>query len=202
MKVAVRRINEWDGPAMLKIYAPYTETLAAPEEALPPLAEYVRRIDKYTYGLGWLMCEIDSTPAGFCLLTENTDEPENPFSLDLQLYVKETYQCCGVGTALVTLMADIMSYGNRREIVSRIMLPNAAAASFFEKNGFEKKEVRKGAAEKFGEKQDLLVVRRVLKPEDPQAELPTKPYLILNADYEAARGKAALLVQTEKLSLF
>ena len=28
-KVAVRRVNEWDGPSMLKIYAPYTEGLEA-----------------------------------------------------------------------------------------------------------------------------------------------------------------------------
>ena len=81
-KVAVRRVNEWDGPSMLKIYAPYVGTPLAPEDALPELQDYIRRIDTYTYGLGWLLCEIDSTPAGFCHLTENRNDPENLFSVE------------------------------------------------------------------------------------------------------------------------
>ena len=68
-KVAVRRVNEWDGPSMLKIYAPYTEGLEAFEGEPPELQEYIQRIDRYTYGLGWILCEIDSTPSGFCCLT-------------------------------------------------------------------------------------------------------------------------------------
>ena len=70
-KVAVRRVNEWDGPSMLKIYAPYTEGLEAFEGEPPELQEYIQRIDRYTYGLGWILCEIDSTPSGFCCLTED-----------------------------------------------------------------------------------------------------------------------------------
>ena len=31
-KIAVRRVNEWDGPSMLKIYSPYTGTIHAPEQ--------------------------------------------------------------------------------------------------------------------------------------------------------------------------
>ncbi len=34
-RTAVRRVNEWDGPSMLKVYAPYTGTPAAPEEEPP-----------------------------------------------------------------------------------------------------------------------------------------------------------------------
>ena len=55
-KIAVRRVNEWDGPSMLKIYAPYTGTCCAPEAEPPELQAYIARIDRYTYGLGWLLC--------------------------------------------------------------------------------------------------------------------------------------------------
>ena len=47
-RTAVRRVNEWDGPSMLKVYTPYTGTPAAPEREAPDLQAYVRRIDRYT----------------------------------------------------------------------------------------------------------------------------------------------------------
>lgn len=188
-KVAVRRTNEWDGPSMLKIYRPYIGTPAAPEAQLPPLQSYIQRIDTYTYGLGWLLCEIDSTPAGFCHLTENRHDPENLFSVEFQLYVKQEYQRIGVGRALWSLMRDIMEMGNRREVLARIGLPGEDAQGFFTAMGFEP----------LGEEQEgarrVLVARYALSPQDPDAPKPTKPYLVLNHEYEAARERAALLVR-------
>lgn len=188
-KVAVRRTNEWDGPSMLKIYAPYIGTPMAPENALPELQDYIRRIDTYTYGLGWLLCEIDSTPAGFCHLTENRADPDNLFSVEFQLYVKQEYQRMGVGRALWTLMRDMMELGNRREVLARIGLPCDGARAFFDAMGFQP------LGEEQEEERRVLVVRYDLSPADPQAEKPTKPYLLLNHEYEAARESAALLVR-------
>ena len=76
-RTAVRRVNEWDGPSMLKVYTPYTGTPAAPEREAPDLQAYVRRIDRYTYGLGWLLCEIDHQTVGFCHLSEDPAAPED-----------------------------------------------------------------------------------------------------------------------------
>lgn len=188
-KVAVRRINEWDGPSMLKIYAPYVGTSLAPEAVLPDLQDYVRRIDTYTYGLGWLLCEIDSTPAGFCHLTENRRDPENLFSVEFQLYVKGEYQRIGVGRALWTLMRDMMELGNRREVLARVGLPNEEGKAFFGAMGFA------CAGEEQEEGRQVQVMRYNLAPVDPQAVKPTKPYLLLNHEYEAARENAALLVR-------
>ena len=126
-KVAVRRVNEWDGPAMLKIYAPYTGTCAAPEAALPPLPEYVQRIDRYTYGLGWLLCEIDYQTAGFCHLSEDPAHPEDLFSVEFQLYVKPGLLRRGIGKALWSLMRDMMEMGNRRQVAARVREENQEA---------------------------------------------------------------------------
>lgn len=188
-KVAVRRVNEWDGPSMLKIYAPYVGSPKAPEEALPELQDYIRRIDTYTYGLGWLLCEIDSTPVGFCHLTENRADPDNLFSVEFQLYVKEGLQRMGIGRALWTLMRDMMELGSRREVLARVDAENGEGRAFFDAMGFAPA----------GEEQDggrrVLVVRYGLSPADPEAPKPTKPYLLLNHEYEAARENAALLVR-------
>lgn len=184
MKVAVRRVNEWDGPSMLKIYAPYTGTECAPEAEPPELQSYIRRIDQYTYGLGWLLCEIDSTPAGFCHLTEDRTDPKNLFSVEFQLYVKPEFLRRGVGTALWTLMRDMMELGNRRQVTAYVKLENQSALAFFREIGFTLAET--GA--------DTATLRYSLTPAEPAADRPTKPYLIDNQDYERAREAAALLV--------
>lgn len=185
-KVAVRRVNEWDGPAMLKIYAPYTGTPAAPEQEPPELQDYIRRIDKYTYGLGWILCEIDSTPAGFCHLAEDRRDPENLFSVELQLYVKPCFQRRGVGAALWALMRDIMELGNRRRVSARVDCRNEEGARFFEAMGFFPLFE--------GQEEGVRLFEYRLAPADPLAQRPVKPYLIENLDYEAARERAAELV--------
>lgn len=194
-KVAVRRVNEWDGPSMLKIYAPYTHGPEAFESEPPELQEYIRRIDRYTYGLGWILCEIDSAPSGFCFLTEDREAPEDLFSVELQLYVKQDCRRRGVGSALWALIKDIMELGNRRRVTARVLLPNPEAEGFFRAAGFTPVRTERAGAEKRGVPRDVLVLRRELCPADPGAERPTKPYLIENADYEAARERAALLVR-------
>ena len=183
-RVAVRRVNEWDGPSMLKVYGPYTGTVCAPEEETPGLQAYIQRIDRYTYGLGWLLCEIDCQTAGFCHLTENRHAPEDLFSVEFQLYVKPEYQGIGVGKALWSLMRDMMEEGSRREALSRVHRENAQALGFFKAMGFEEA----------GEEGDVLVLRYALTPAQAQAERPTKPYLIDKFAYEAARERAAGMI--------
>ena len=185
-KIAVRRVNEWDGPSILKIYSPYTGTIHAPEQEPPELQDYIARIDTYTYGLGWLLCEIDSTPAGFCHLTEDRNDPKNLFSVEFQLYVKPEFQHRGVGTALWTLMREMMELGSRKQVFARIDPRNREALSFFQAMGF-------ATAEETAEGEQLLYY--TLTPLDPCAERPVKPYLLENVDYEAARERAAKLVK-------
>lgn len=189
IRPAIRRANEWDGPAMLKIYAPYTfpDSPFAPEEQLPDLQDYVQRIDRYTYGLGWLIAELSSHPVGFCHLTENRRDPENLFSVEFQLYVKEDFRRMGVGLAMWTLMRDMMEVGSRREVFVRVDRRNQAALDFFRAMGFGDWEEEAG----------LFLLRYALSPADPEASRPTKPYLIDKFDYEPARERAAALIKTD-----
>lgn len=192
-RVAVRRVNEWDGPSMLKIYTPYTGTPAAPEASPPDLQDYVQRIDRYTYGLGWLLCEIDYQTAGFCHLSEDPGDPENLFSVEFRLYVKQGLLRRGVGAALWSLMRDMMEMGNRRRVLVRVHPENREALVFFAAMGFVPLE---GEPPAEPEKRWLVYH---LKPWDPEAPKPTKPYLVEADDYEAAREHAATLVNTQGL---
>ena len=192
-RTAVRRVNEWDGPSMLKVYTPYTGTTAAPEREAPDLQAYVRRIDRYTYGLGWLLCEIDHQTVGFCHLSEDPAAPEDLFTVEFQLYVKQGMCRRHIGTALWELMRDMLEMGNRRRVVCRVHRENQAVLAFFQAMGFVPLE------EKLPEEPEKLWLAYHLRPWDPAAPKPTKPYLVEAADYEAAREKAAALVDVSGL---
>lgn len=190
---AVRRVNEWDGPSMLKVYTPYTGTPAAPEREAPDLQAYVRRIDRYTYGLGWLLCEIDHQTVGFCHLSEDPAAPEDLFTVEFQLYVKQGMCRRHIGAALWELMRDMLEMGNRRRVVCRVHRENQAALAFFQAMGFVPLEGEPP------EEPEKLWLAYHLRPWDPAAPKPTKPYLVEAADYEAAREKAAALVDVSGL---
>lgn len=192
-RTAVRRVNEWDGPSMLKVYTPYTGTPAAPEGEAPDLQAYVRRIDRYTYGLGWLLCEIDHQTVGFCHLSEDPAAPEDLFTVEFQLYVKQGMCRRHIGTALWELMRDMLEMGNRRRVVCRVHRENQAALAFFQAMGFVSLEGEPP------EEPEKLWLAYHLRPWDPAAPKPTKPYLVEAADYEAAREKAAALVDVSGL---
>lgn len=192
-RTAVRRVNEWDGPSMLKVYTPYTGTTAAPEREAPDLQAYVRRIDRYTYGLGWLLCEIDHQTVGFCHLSENPAAPEDLFTVEFQLYVKQGMCRRHIGAALWELMRDMLEMGNRRRVVCRVHRENQAALAFFQAMGFVSLEGEPP------EEPEKLWLAYHLRPWDPAAPKPTKPYLVEAADYEAAREKAAALVDVSGL---
>ena len=192
-RTAVRRVNEWDGPSMLKVYTPYTGTPAAPEGEVPDLQAYVRRIDRYTYGLGWLLCEIDHQTVGFCHLSEDPAAPEDLFTVEFQLYVKQGMCRRHIGTALWELMRDMLEMGNRRRVVCRVHRENQAALAFFQAMGFVPLEGEPP------EEPEKLWLAYHLRPWDPAAPKPTKPYLVEAADYESAREKAAALVDVSGL---
>ncbi len=192
-RTAVRRVNEWDGPSMLKVYTPYTGTTAAPEREAPDLQAYVRRIDRYTYGLGWLLCEIDHQTVGFCHLSEDPAAPEDLFTVEFQLYVKQGMCRRHIGAALWELMRDMLEMGNRRRVVCRVHRENQAALAFFQAMGFVPLEGEPP------EEPEKLWLAYHLRPWDPAAPKPIKPYLVEAADYEAAREKAAALVDVSGL---
>ena len=78
--------------------------------------------------------------------------------------------------------------GNRRRVLCRVDRDNQAALDFFTAMGFVSL-----AGDPPEEPEKAWLVYQ-LAPWDPQAAKPTKPYLVEAEDYEAARERAAGLV--------
>src|SRR5699024_7337721 len=93
-----------------------------------------------------------------------------------------------IGTALWQLMREMMEMGNRRRVLCRVDRENQAALGFFTAMGF------KPLAGDPPEEPEKAWLVYQLAPWAPQAAKPTKPYLVEAEDYEAARERAADLV--------
>lgn len=178
MRTLVRTVNEWDAPTMLKIYNNYIDTNTCSDTSLPSIAEFVKRIDKYTYGFGWLLSEIDSETAGFCVLSENSYNPADMFSAEINLWVKPNLMRRGVGDSLYHMMFGLMELGDKRKVFARINLPNSDAIAFHKHWGFHEVETVKNGFEKNGDKFDVLVMERDLTPSKPNAIKSIKPIIV------------------------
>ena len=140
-RVAVRRTNEWDGPSMLKIYTPYVEkTHYTPDTEVPTLAEYVQRIDTYTYGRMWILTEINDQTASLVvaqLLFLEAQDPDKDIDLyinspggsitsGMAIYDTMNFIKCDVSTICIGMAASmgsfLLSAGAKGK---RLALPNA-----------------------------------------------------------------------------
>ena len=171
MKVCVRRVNEWDAPGMLKIYGAAIDAgQSSFERETPALFEVVRRIDRYTYGKGWTVCDADGWTAGFAVAHECFDCPDDLFMMDVEVYVD----------AVLGLLVDIAAMGDRKALRARFPHSDATLA-FFESCGFS--EIRRDEGFRVGE--TWTVVERKLDARD--VEQPTKPFLVPQGEYERIR---------------
>lgn len=181
MKVCVRRVNEWDAPGMLKIYGAAIDAgQSSFERETPALFEVVRRIDRYTYGKGWTVCDADGWTAGFAVAHECFDCPDDLFMMDVEVYVDAALRRRGIGSAVLGLLVDIAAMGDRKVLRARFPHSDATLA-FFESCGFS--EIRRDEGFRVGE--TWTVVERKLDARD--VEQPTKPFLVPQGEYERIR---------------
>lgn len=188
MNVCVRRVNEWDAPAMLKIY---TEAIGEGnytyESEVPELAEFVRRVDRYTYSRGWTLADVDGWCAGFAVARECLDAPDDPYMLDVEVYVAKHMRGRGVGAAVAGLIRDLAEMGNRRILRTRVPESNTDAIKFFESCGYTRLRRDENFRTRDGKSEAWVVLENKLDPADLNPTRPTKPYLVPSEDYEAAR---------------
>lgn len=181
MKVCVRRVNEWDAPGMLKIYgAAIDGRQSTYERETPALWEFVRRIDRYTYGKGWTVCDVDGWTAGFAVAHECFDCPDDPFMMDVEVYVDGALRRRGIGSAVLGLLRDIAEMGDKKALRARFPHSDDTLA-FYKSCGFA--EIRRDEGFRPGE--TWTVVERRLDARD--VESPTKPFLVPQGEYERIR---------------
>ena len=135
----IRLVQSEDTPAMLDIYAPYVrESAATFEKYVPTLNELELRIQLILKEAPWLVYESNKRVVGFAYSGKHREREGYRWTRETSIYIEPDYQRKTIGTALYTVLIELLRIQGYTTLLAGITLPNDASERFHEKLGFQK----------------------------------------------------------------
>lgn len=135
----IRLVRSEDASAILDIYAPYVRDSAATfEKYVPPLNEFEQRIRFVMNEAPWLVYESDHRVVGFAYSGRHREREGYHWTREISIYIETSFHRKNVGTALYTVLIEILRIQGYTTLLAGITLPNDASERFHEKLGFRK----------------------------------------------------------------
>lgn len=160
-----------DAEAIAAIYAPIVaSTPISFEEIAPTVAEMRTRIEKTLAAYPWLVAELDGTVAGYAYAGRWRERPAYRYSVEVTVYVRESAQRRGVGTALYGALFRILAAQGFHRALAGIALPNDASVALHERVGFTPVGVFREVGRKLGAWHDVAWYERALSAAGAPAE--------------------------------
>ena len=151
MSIAIRDANPNDAQAICRIYNPHVlNTIVTFEEAEIGVREMTERIERITAAFPWLAAESDGAFAGYAYATKYNERAGYRHTVVTTVYVDDTMQGRGVGTALYRALLERLAGRSIRAAIGIVALPNPASIALHEKCGFRKVAHLDQAGIKFG----------------------------------------------------
>jgi ribosomal-protein-alanine N-acetyltransferase len=113
-------------------------------------------IDIYNLGAGFLVAQQDNIVVGYIIFWIRYEDEGHIISLA----VDKKYRKKGVGIELVEYAINIFTKCNVREIKLEVRIGNKGAREFYEKMGFEEKEILKNYYE---DGENAVIMRKEVK---------------------------------------
>ena len=194
----IRLATPEDAPQMLDIYAPVVRDTAISFELKPPSEEeFSLRVSKTLQRFPWLVCESDNHIAGYAYATPFRTREGYRWSVEVSVYVAETFRGRGVATALYTALLEglrILGYFNA---YAGISLPNPASVSLHERMGFEPVGIFPSVGFKLGNWHDVGFWRLTIQPHSPNPRPPKLlNHLLTNPHWSQTLQTAAARITT------
>ncbi|WP_435193766.1 GNAT family N-acetyltransferase [Natronomonas sp. EA1] len=170
----LREVTPGDAAAIRAVYAPYVEETAITfEEAVPAVEAFRNRIATKTERFPWYVCEADGELLGYAYGGAWRSRAAYRWSTETSIYLRESAQGQGVGTALYTALLDSLAAQGYQSAYAVITLPNPGSVAFHERFGFEEVGVMPDAGYKHGGWHDVAWWHRALgeHPADPPEPL-------------------------------
>jgi phosphinothricin acetyltransferase len=173
--IEIRSARSDDGAAIATIYGPFVrDTWVSFEEDVPDAREMTRRIEAACGRFPWLVAESGGTTTGFAYASEHRARAGYRWSVDVSVYLDDTFRRAGIATALYQSIFERLVASNYTMAYAGIALPNDASVGFHRAMGFTPVGTYHNVGYKAGAWHDVMWLERELAPRltpppEPQA---------------------------------
>ena len=196
MTSKIRFATRADAAALLEIYGPFCDDSPITfETERPAIAEIENRIRKINDRFPWLICENDDQVVGYAYAGPHRDRAAYRWSVDVAVYISGNHRGMGIGTALYTVLFELLRIQGYFRAYAGITLPNPASIGLHQRLGFTLVGIYKQVGYKAGAWHDVSWWDLSLQPADrlPEETL-TMREAIQRADVRAAVDSADSLL--------
>ena len=197
MTSKIRFATPADAAAVLEIYGPFCDNSPITfETERPAIAEVENRIRKINERYPWLICEKGNQVVGYAYASPHRDRAAYRWSVDIAIYISGSHRGVGIGTALYTLLFELLRIQGYFKAYAGITLPNPASIRVHQRLGFSLVGIYKQVGYKAGAWHDVSWWDLSLQPTD---RLPEETLLmqdaVRRADFRAAIESADSLLR-------
>ena len=198
MTSKIRFATTADAPAVLEIYGPFCEDSPISfETERPSVSEIEGRIRKIVERFPWLICENENEVLGYAYAGPHRGRAAYRWSVDVAIYISRKCRAQGFGTALYTVLFELLRIQGYFKAYAGITLPNPASVRLHQRLGFEPVAIYKKVGYKAGAWHDVSWWDLILQPTDSP---PEETLLIEDAlqreDFRKAINSAASLLRS------
>ena len=171
-----------DAPALLAIYAQYIRTPVTFETVLPSPEAFAQRIRDIQSTYPYLVLEGAGRPVGYAYAHRARERTAYDWLAELSVYLDGSYTGRGLGSALYSLLMDLLRLQGLKTAMGCVTAPNPASETMHTALGFRLVGTSFCSGYKNGAWHDVLWYEKALAPYDvPPAPLVPFPSLSDNA---------------------
>jgi L-amino acid N-acyltransferase YncA len=179
MITRIRFATPADAAAVAEIYGPFCEDSPITFETVRPTIEEIEhRIGGILERFPWLICENENKVTGYAYAGPHRDRAAYRWSVDVAIYLSGNCRRQGFGTALYTVLFQLLRIQGYFQAYAGITLPNPASIRLHQRFGFEPVGVYKRVGFKAQAWHDVSWWALSLQPAERP---PTEPLPIRNA---------------------
>jgi phosphinothricin acetyltransferase len=165
MSNLIRLVTPKDCEEILSIYAPYIEkTTISFEQVVPSIDDFRKRVETISKQYPYLVYESNGHIVGYAYATQHGSRYAFRFSVDLSVYIRDTYQGMGIAKKLYDCLFEILKQCNYVNAYVAYTETNEKSRIFHEKYGFTSVTTFRKVGYKFGQWQDLTWAEKAIRP--------------------------------------
>lgn len=138
MRMKLRLIRESDIKDVLTIYKPFIKNTAITfEYTIPSLKKFRKRVEHVTAKHPWIVAEANGQIVGYAYAAVFKERMAFSWDVETSIYVPESAQMQGIGTALYGAMEEILKLQGFYNIYAIITSSAKRSLYFHEKMGYQ-----------------------------------------------------------------